>query len=149
VTCDEDLDDPAAKLADIPETDPMSLHDPHRAYPDVPLFDSVEAQAARDAAIAETVEPPAGECWAKLALDAVAFVCATSAEFTTDDVLKAAPELEACPERRVLGAAMCAARRGGICAPTDRYAMSDRVVSHARPKRVWRSLAAQAPKGDR
>ena len=61
--------------------------------------------------------------------------------FTTDDVLAAFPVLEQVPERRVLGAAMIEAKRAGLIEPTDRYADSDRVKSHGRPKRVWRALA--------
>lgn len=107
--------------------------------PAPPLFDRPAAEAARDDAIDQAGEREGGD-WAERAYRAVSHVCRQCEEFTTDDVLKAAPELESCPERRVLGAAMQAAKRDKLCLPTDRYGRSDRVQSHARPKRIWRSL---------
>lgn len=104
--------------------------DPERAYHGAAL--GMDRTADRD-----------GGRWAALAFEAVRETARRHRTFTTDTVLEDHPHLEAIPERRVLGAAMVEAKRDGLIEPTDRYAQSDRVQSHGRPKRCWRSLVAR------
>jgi len=97
------------------------------------LYSHALAQSAADAAI--TSQSPKSQL-----MDAIKSTCDRLAEFTTDDVLKANPELEAIDQKTVLGPAMKNAARNGWCVASDRYAASDRIKSHGRRKCVWRSL---------
>ena len=60
--------------------------------------------------------------------------------FTTDDVWALLPEGCETHEPRAMGAAMRAAAKSYVIAPTDRTVNSTRPACHARPVRVWRSL---------
>lgn len=108
----------------------------------LPLFDRSDATAKRDQAI-DRVAVGAAVDWTDLAMDAVVAAAKGNWSFTTDDVLRQAPALEACPERRLLGWAMREASRAGMIAKTDTMAQSDRVASHRREKRLWRSLICE------
>jgi len=105
------------------------------------LFDYEAAKAARDAAIGR-VDDNAATKW-KTNVDAVIRALAfTETEFTTDDVWQLLAEwgIDAPHEPRALGAAMTRAAKNGVIVATDRVRNSERVVCHAAPKRVWKSL---------
>jgi len=71
------------------------------------------------------------------ALAAIRRVAEREAEFTTDAVLDEDPALAG---TRSLGPAMLHASREGWVVSTDRMGKSSTKASHARMKRVWRSL---------
>lgn len=99
------------------------------------------AEAARDAAI-DRVSIGAEDGWVTAALEAVRAVAMSCDEFTTDEVWAVLDRAGtwAPREPRAMGAVLnTAARRGWIVA-TDRVRRSLRIVNHARPQRVWRSL---------
>ena len=105
------------------------------------LFNFQQAQEARDEAI-DAVEE-ARHQWHLLAVSAIEAVSLGASPigghtFTSDDVLRYEPELEECPEKRVLGAAFRELSRAKIIEPTGRYISSSRRASHCRPKREWR-----------
>ena len=59
--------------------------------------------------------------------------------FTTDDVLRAYPELEGCGEKRLLGPILKKLAGEKLIRPLG-FANSNRVVSHGRPKRLWKKV---------
>lgn len=97
------------------------------------------AFAARDDAI-DRVDQAADPAWKDAALAAVRRVAARQVELITDDVWAELGDGPA--EPRAMGPVMLAARRLGLVEPTDRTRQADRVVNHARPQRIWRSLIA-------
>ena len=104
--------------------------------PQPDLFDLAGARADRDKAI-DTVEENREE-WCERFEAAILAVAARQESFTSDDVLKAFPELEECEEKRVIGAAF--RRLSGKFIEAKGYRESARRKSHARPKRVWKSM---------
>lgn len=103
------------------------------------IFDTGRAKASRDEAV-ERVERHADTLWKNAVREIVHQLARERDYFTTDDVL-ARLELVAVEthELRALGPMMLAVAREGIIEPKG-YVASSRVVSHARPKRLWRSL---------
>ena len=99
------------------------------------LFDYEESATARDKAIdaVETARPN----WAAKFELAIVAVAKQGKWFTTDDVLRQYPELESCPEKRVIGAAVRRLSAAGVIEPGG-YIGSERKSSHARPKRTWK-----------
>ena len=80
--------------------------------------------------------------WMGHALNGVRYCATKHREFTTDDVwayLQAIGQ-DKNREPRALGAVMRQAKTLGIIEVTDRTRVSERVVCHQNPKRVWRSL---------
>ena len=97
------------------------------------------ATQARDEAI-DRVGEHANPTWKAKALAVVARLSRNCGEFTTDDVWEALALIgESTHEPRALGAIMQAARKQGICFPTETYIPSARTACHARPVRVWRA----------
>lgn len=96
--------------------------------------DRTAAQAARDNNIrrADTDDE-----YREQALVAIRRVAERCTEFTTDAVLDEDPRLAG---TRSLGPAMLHAAREGWIVSTDRMGSSSTRASHARMKRVWRSL---------
>ncbi len=72
-----------------------------------------------------------------IAILETAKVCAT---FTTDHVMLRHPELERCPEKRVMGVSIRRMARDGLIEKTGMYKPSIRVVSHMRDKCEWRMV---------
>jgi hypothetical protein len=99
-------------------------------------FDFAAAIGARDEGI-DNSEIGAGYDWMHNALIAVRRVAQAHSEFTTDDLWV---HVDPPREPRAMGACMQAARKMGLCEPTDRTLCSHRVRCHARPLRIWRSL---------
>jgi hypothetical protein len=99
------------------------------------MDETLSAEVARD----EAIDRVGRSAWFEVALTAAEAVVKREARFTTDDVLKENPTLEACPELRVLGAAMRTLQRQGLVVAGS-FTGSDRVRSHGRPKRLWHSV---------
>lgn len=99
-----------------------------------------EAGQARDAAI-DDVEAHADTEWLGLAVRAIRYIAKSHAYFTTDDVLDVLETygIKAPKEPRAMAAAMRQAQAEGVIRATADYRSSERVVSHARPKRLWAS----------
>lgn len=106
------------------------------------LFSLSEAQAARDAAIAQADEH-ADAKWKEVAWEAVIACAAVACEFTTDSVWKYLslyhPNVHT-HEPRALGAVMKRAQKAGWIEPTDRFVNSSRKSCHSAPIRVWRAV---------
>lgn len=94
------------------------------------------AKAGRDRALT-VVDAAADDTWKESANGIVRKVARERSLFTTDDVWR---ELGNPREPRAIGAVMQAAKRDGVCVPTNDWALSERVACHARPVRIWRSL---------
>lgn len=107
----------------------------------LPLFDSVRAAKARDAAI-DQVGANADTRSANAIREAIEATARELAAFTSDEVWRRVPpEHREGIEPRLLGALMRdAARRGIIQAMPGVFRASDMVSCHRRPKQVWRSL---------
>ena len=101
-----------------------------------------EATQRRDDAVAR-VTSHADPYWLVVAESAIADLAAHREEFTTDAVwaLLSRRKVSEPREPRAMAGAMARAKAAGIIEPTERYAPSDDPTSHARPKRVWRSLS--------
>lgn len=97
------------------------------------------AEDERDAAI-EQVRANADLEFYNTALDAVMALAIRCEEFTTDDVMECLQDTPSPREPRVFGAVMKSAASHGWVVASDKYAASSRRQSHARPKRIWRSL---------
>lgn len=99
-----------------------------------------EATEARDSAI-DATEEHADEKWLGLAVRAIRYVARSHAYFTTDDVWDVLETygISAPREPRAMAAAMRQAQLEGTIRATSDYRASGRVVSHARPKRLWAS----------
>lgn len=123
-----------------------------RAVPDLPPLTQAQVarrdrgrrkgRQARDASIAQ-VDEHAAKAWRAAALQAVRYLCATEAEFTTDDVWDYMHRMHPAlltHEPRAMGAVMQAAARARLCEATDRTRQSGRPDCHARPVRIWRPL---------
>ena len=104
----------------------------------VTLFDWQQAQAARDAALAQ-VAAHAEPDWREQALEAVRRTAERLAIFTVDDVWDVG-ELPATRENRAVGAVMLRAARLGWIRATHRFVPTTRVASHGCPRRQWESL---------
>lgn len=78
----------------------------------------------------------AGLDWQLAAMEAVRELCRARAEFTADDLEAVAKETH---EPRAIGALLIAAKKAGLCEPTERYLNSRLKSCNSRPKRVWRS----------
>ena len=87
------------------------------------------------------VHDNADPLWLENALTAVRYCATTHREFTTDDVWAYLISIGQDKQRepRALGAVMRQAKTLGIIEVTDRTRVSERVVCHQNPKRVWRS----------
>lgn len=82
-------------------------------------------------------------------VNSIATLANVRSEFTTDDLLYLFPQLEDMNcDARIIGAAIKVAQARKICTPTRRYAASDRVKSHGRPKMIWHSLIYQVNGGN-
>ena len=134
-----------ADYASLPATHSTT---PRRQFDDtsptgLPLFDSVRAAQARDAAIA-LVAANADTRAADAIREAIEQTARELAAFTSDEVWRRVPpEHREVIEPRLLGALMRdAARRGIIQAMPGVFRASDMVACHRRPKQVWRSLCA-------
>jgi hypothetical protein len=110
------------------------------------LVDPAQAEAAKEEAITN-VGAHASPAWKQEALRAVYAVCRRrlrdgTQEFTTDSVAELLRrwQVDAPREPRVYGAVMRIASTRRWCVATSRFQVSDDVVSHRRPKRVWRVL---------
>lgn len=101
--------------------------------------DRAQAEGARERDILRA-DLGADDGYREAAMAAIRRVADRLAEFTTDDVLAEAPEIEAAHEPRALGPMMLAAAAAGWIQSTDRMAKSSRRQSNARMKRVWISL---------
>jgi len=102
-------------------------------------FDLREARRKRDEALRRVQEGPGKDEWIKAAKWTVLEVALTHKEFTTDEVW--ATGLPACPgTNRALGPVMMAAAKAKVIERTPYTRDSKKVVSHARPVRVWESL---------
>lgn len=104
------------------------------------LFDTQEAQARRDIALAQ-VETNANTQWCNLVLALIESLARQQNELTSDDVWKA---LAAFPnytthQPSAMGAMFKKASSKNLIAATDRFVQSTRPSSHARPIRVWSS----------
>lgn len=103
------------------------------------MFDSGRAKEARDGAMSR-VDQHADESWKDAAYRIITQLARERDYFTTDDVLKRLELLDVeTHELRALGPVMRHMARQGVIEPKG-YTASSRVVSHARPKRLWRSL---------
>lgn len=95
------------------------------------------SRVARDKAI-DQVGANADQIWRNAAEAALVRCAMDLDQFTADDIwliLKDAPR-----EPRALGAVLRYAYKMEIIEPTETWKISDRVSSHARPLRVWKSL---------
>lgn len=102
-----------------------------------PENDRKRAQAARDAALSQ-VEENASEAEEVAVMRAIRIAAGERNLLTTDHVR---PHIRGTVrEPRLLGALMRKAQSRGWIEPTPRYADSDHVESHGRPKRLWKSL---------
>jgi hypothetical protein len=104
------------------------------------LFDTYEAEARRDTAIAD-VEANANEAWCALAMLMIQRIAESKAEFTSDDVWKALsyyPTVQT-HQPSAMGAMFRKASSNKLITATDRFVQSARPISHARPIRVWSS----------
>jgi hypothetical protein len=133
------LTEEEAWLGGFTEVRPESLPAPEEPRAEQLGFtaDLEAAQAARDEAI-RRVDTNADPQWKIHAARALREVAARRPDLTSDDVwihLGSAPL-----EPRVMGPIMLAAQRDGVIAATDLTRQATRVVNHARPQRVWRSL---------
>ena len=72
--------------------------------------------------------------WIKACVNAIAAIPAGNA-FTTDRLWEI---LDAPPEPRAMGAAICEARRRGLIASTHVYRKSTRRACNARPMLLWK-----------
>jgi hypothetical protein len=106
------------------------------------LFDYARAREERESAIDAVAI--AREHWLPRFKSAICVVAQELETFTSDDVLKAFPNLEECEEKRVIGAAF-RSLSGEVIEPLG-YRNSNRRKSHARPKRVWRAIKAENKK---
>lgn len=99
-----------------------------------------EATEARDDGI-DRVEEHADAEWLGLAVRAIRYVAKTHAYFTTDDVWDVLEtyNIKGPKEPRAMAAAMRQAQAEGVIRATADYRSSERIVSHARPKRLWAS----------
>jgi len=97
-------------------------------------FDRKAALEKRD----EAIKQVASSSWLVQFVDAVRNTANCLPTFTTDDVLIQFPELEACAEKRVMGAAVRFLSQCNVIEATGRYVDSDRKASHGRPKREWK-----------
>lgn len=100
------------------------------------LFDPLAAIAARDEAI-QRVDDHAAPEWKALAHKTLREVAAATAEFTTDDLIRAG--LNKPREPRALGAIMRWGVSHGLIEATGRVRRSEQVTNHSRPMAVWRS----------
>lgn len=105
------------------------------------LDDYVAAKLARDVGIARA-DSAAGEAWRASAVRAIRMCALDLSELTSDDVRKLCEDP---PEPRAWGGAFKRAEALGYITATDRYHTPNRVSSHRRPMRVWRSLLKEAP----
>lgn len=103
-----------------------------------PLFDTVAAEASRDAAI-EAVGDAAPEAWKVSARALVMELAMSGRTFTADDVwdLLHQRKAPAPPEPRALGAVVLAVAREGKIVGTGNYVASKIPNRHARPVREW------------
>lgn len=102
----------------------------------IDLFDYAKARDERESAIDAVAI--AREGWLSQFKSAIRVVAQGLETFTSDDVLKAFPNLEECEEKRVIGAAF-RSLSGRVITP-EGYRNSTRRKSHSRPKRVWRAI---------
>jgi len=100
------------------------------------LFDYAKARDERESAIDAVAI--ARDHWLDQFKSAICLIAEELETFTSDDVLKAFPNLEECEEKRVIGAAF-RSLSGKVITP-EGYRNSNRRKSHARPKRVWRAI---------
>ena len=105
-------------------------------------FSLDHALQARERAISQ-VDSRVDSRWKQAALSAIWRIADRWPTLTTDNVwlLLADSEWSHLPiDPRAMGAIMREAQRRGWIAPTAEWKASVRVVNHARPIRVWRSL---------
>lgn len=109
------------------------------------VFDAEASTIARETAI-EQVDDAASVTWKAEAFVAVAHVCETREEFTTDAVWALLDERKVGIPRepRAMGAIMRKAVAAGLCLPTDRTSKSVRVECHRRPLQIWQSNRCDA-----
>ena len=99
------------------------------------FFDYEQSRENRNQAI-DAVENSRPDWAARFEL-AILSVADQGRWFSSDDVLRQHPDLEACPEKRVIGAAIRRLANAGQIEGGS-YVSSNRKSSHARPKRTWR-----------
>jgi hypothetical protein len=98
-----------------------------------------EGKLARDDAMA-AVDANADPDWKDEADEAIRDMARRRAYFTAEDVFEVG-KLRRPREGRAMGPAMRRAQRDKVIEPTDRFSTAARTSNHARPVRVWRSIA--------
>jgi len=101
-----------------------------------------DAEDAKILAI-EQVEHNASALWMSAARHCIEQAARYRDTFTTDAIWQQleAAQVEAPHEPRAMGAAMRIAQRRGIIEATGKYEPSERIINHARPLMVWRSVS--------
>lgn len=97
------------------------------------------AQRAADRAVqrsGEHSDPEVLDWWVGVVWEAAR----RHSEFSTNAVFELAESPPRMIEPRAMGVVMRRAQRAGLIRPTDRYEPDRTPGSHARPKRIWRSL---------
>jgi hypothetical protein len=109
-------------------------------------YDARASREAADEAI-EEAHGGADPAWRGVALHAVEVIARHRPTLTTDDVWYVLDlhDVEHPDEPRALGAIMLLAARQGLIEPTNERRASRRIVHHAFPCRVWRSLILGRP----
>lgn len=103
------------------------------------LFDYAKSKEARDAGMKQA-EDNADDTWKFLADVCVKEVAQRQRFLTSDDVWRLLKDFPGTHEPRALGPVMTRAKRLGIIEATSEFRNSERVATHASPKRVWHSL---------
>lgn len=103
--------------------------------------------AERDHAIG-LVDEHAQPDWKTAVFTAIETLAHHQVDLTTDDIwhyLAMHDITTQTHEKRAMGAVMRAAAKAGLIEATGNFRESERSVCHRNPKRVWRSLVANAP----
>lgn len=95
-----------------------------------------ESALARDTGI-ERASKGAGDTWLDAAVEAIAKTARECAFLTSNDVRKLCLDPQ---ESRAWGGAFRRAATRGIIEATKEFIIPDRVSSHRRPMRVWKSM---------
>lgn len=110
-------------------------------------FSRKAAQIARAEGMERAAEAANPEWW-RWMMQATIEVARRKPFFFTDDMeyLRLTRQGPSTHENRALGPLMTAAKRAGICEPTDHWSPSSQRVNHGRFMRVWYSLLYEGPK---
>jgi hypothetical protein len=122
----------------------FSIHLPAMMFTQLSLDEAIALQPVFETVehVLQRVENNANEAWKDKAYQIVQRLCATRADFTTDEIWEELKKTdEHTHEPRAIGAIVMRAARARLCEPTDRYKKSTRPECHRRPIQVWKSLS--------